>query len=62
MSLRLRDGMIRGVEAYAYNIENGELVKQKMKKDAYFTEKEKDYFTIKFTLPSVKECAIIEYE
>lgn len=62
VSIRLRDGMIRGVEAYTYNVENGELVKQKMKKDAYFTEKEKDYLTIKFTLPAVKEGSIIEYE
>lgn len=62
VSFRLREGVIRSVEAYTYNIENGELVKQKMKKDAYFTEKEKDYFTVKFTLPTVKEGAIIEYE
>lgn len=55
--------IIRGVEAYSYNIENGELVKEKMKKEAIFTKKEdKESSITKFTMPNVKEGTIIEFE
>lgn len=51
------------MEAATYNMENGKMVVSKINKDAKFSEKQDKNFSIKkFTLPNVKEGAIIEYK
>ncbi|NQX37915.1 protein of unknown function [Pedobacter steynii] len=51
------------MEAATYNMENGKMVVSKINKDAKFSEKQDKNFTMKkFTLPNVKEGAIIEYK
>ncbi len=49
-------------DACTYNLENGEVVKTKMKSDGDFTEKINDDFSVKkIVLPNVKEGSVIEY-
>ena len=51
------------IEAYAYNIENGKIVKTKMDKTYIFEEKVNDNWKqIKFSIPSVKAGTVIEYK
>lgn len=51
------------MDAATYNMENGKMVVSKINKDAKFSEKQDKNFTMKkFTLPNVKEGAIIEYK
>lgn len=51
------------LDAATYNMENGKMVVSKINKDAKFSEKQDKNYTIKkFTLPNVKEGAIIEYK
>ncbi|RQO70119.1 transglutaminase [Pedobacter sp. KBW06] len=51
------------MEAATYNMENGKMVVSKINKEAKFSEKQDKNFTMKkFTLPNVKEGAIIEYK
>ncbi len=53
---------IREIKASTYNLVNGEIVEDKLKKDAIFTEKVTDYYDqVKFTLPNIQENSIIEY-
>ena len=52
-----------GLKAYAYNMENGKMVKSKMGKDQVFKERINQNLTqVKFTIPQVKVGTIIEYE
>lgn len=53
---------ITDLKAATYNLENGKIVETKMSKEGIFKEKFNKYFNIqKFTLPNVKEGAVIEY-
>ena len=51
------------IEATAYNMENGQVVKTKMKKEYIFRERINDkYMQVKFSIPSVKAGTVIEYK
>ena len=53
---------IENITATAYNLENGNVVATKMEKNDLFTDKiDKNHIEQKFTIPGVKENAIIEY-
>jgi hypothetical protein len=55
--------IIRGLKATAYNMENGKLVKTRMKNENVFNEKLSDERTLcKFSIPQVKVGTVIEYE
>ena len=50
------------LKAYTYNLENGNIVKTELEKDAVFKDKlSKNLITRKFTFPGLKEGSIIEY-
>ncbi len=52
-----------GLKAYTYNLENGEVVKTKLKgSDTFTTEVNKYYKQEKFTMPNIKEGSVIEYQ
>ena len=54
--------MVSKIEAYAYNMENGKIVKTKMNKSYIFEERVSDKWKqIKFSIPSVKAGTVIEY-
>lgn len=54
---------ISGLSAYAYNMENGKMVRTKMKREEVFEERLNDsYQQIKFSIPQVKIGTVIEYE
>ena len=54
---------IFGIKAVAVNLENGKVVKTKMKSDMIFTEKLDEYHDrVKFTIPQAKVGSVIEYE
>lgn len=54
---------ITGIEAFAYNMENGKLKKEKMNKSLIFDERINDNWKqIKFSIPSVKPGTVIEYK
>lgn len=58
----LAEENITGLKAATYNLENGQMVKTEMSKDAVFQEKFNKNFNIKkFTLPNVKVGSVIEY-
>ena len=50
------------LDAFTYNVENGNVLKTKVEKSAVFTEKhDKNWIYKKFTFPALKEGSIIEY-
>ena len=52
-----------GLKAFTYNLENGEVVKTKLKgSDTFSRSVNKYYNEEKFTMPNVKEGSIIEYQ
>lgn len=54
---------IIGLEANAYNLENGKMVRTKMKKDVVFKERvNANQMQLKFSIPQVKAGTLIEYE
>ena len=54
---------IFGIKAVAINLENGKVIKTKMKSDMIFTEKLDEYHDrVKFTIPQAKVGSVIEYE
>lgn len=54
---------VRISDAITYNLEGGQIVKTKLKKESELTEKVTKYFNRrKFTFPNVREGAILEYE
>lgn len=54
--------IVQGLKGYTYNLVDGEIVKDKLKRDGIFQETESDRVKIKtFTLPNVKEGSVIEY-
>lgn len=53
---------IEKLEAYAYNLENGKIIKTKLEKKYIFDEKISDYYKQrKFAIPNVKAGTVIEY-
>lgn len=59
---RFKESIIQ-LGADSYNMENGKLVRTKMKKDLVFKERVNDnYMQLKFSVPQVKEGTVIEYE
>ncbi len=53
---------ITDLKGYTYNLQNGEIVKEKLTKEGIFTEQKDENWSIqKFTLPNVKEGSVIEY-
>ena len=54
---------LNSLKAVTYNLEGGEIVKNKMSDDAVFTENVNEHLiNKKFTLPNVKEGSVIEYK
>ncbi len=54
---------IIGLDASAYNMENGKMVRTKMKKDMVFKERlNENQMALKFSIPQVKAGTLIEYE
>lgn len=54
---------IIGLNASAYNMENGKMVRTKMKKDMVFKESvNENQMQLKFSIPQVKAGTLIEYE
>lgn len=54
---------VMSLEVNAYNMENGKVVRTKMKKDMVFRERfNKNYMNLKFSIPQVKAGTVIEYE
>ena len=53
---------ISGIKGYTYNIENGKLQTEKLKKDGIFEEKLSDYWEeTSFTMPNVKVGSVVEF-
>ncbi|MBG26660.1 MULTISPECIES: transglutaminase domain-containing protein [Croceibacter] len=54
---------LRSLKAYTYNLENGNISKDKLSKDGVFKEEQSKYRTLtKFTMPNLKEGCVIEYK
>ena len=50
-------------EASTYNLENGKITETKLDKNSIYSEKyNRNYSSVKFTLPNLKEGSIIEYK
>lgn len=57
-----RDQVISDIKGFTYNIENGEVKKEKLTKESIFIEKiVGDAQNVKITLPNVKEGSVIDY-
>ncbi|GAB2473544.1 hypothetical protein GCM10011375_25940 [Hymenobacter qilianensis] len=53
---------LNGLKGFTYNLVNGQVVKEKLNKDAIFEEKiDANHLRRSFTLPNVREGSIIEY-
>lgn len=51
------------IEGYAFNLENGKIVKTKLEKDFITKERINDkYMQVKFSIPNVKAGTVIEYK
>lgn len=58
-----KEELVSRIEAYAYNMENGKIIKTKMEKSYIFEEQvSANWKQIKFSIPSVKEGTVIEYK
>lgn len=54
---------ITQLDASAYNLEDGKIVRTKMKRDLVFEERlNKSYMQIKFSIPAVREGTVFEYK
>jgi len=54
---------ITGLKAFAYNMENGKLVKTKMENGSVSRERvDKSHMLLKFSIPQVKEGTVVEYQ
>jgi hypothetical protein len=54
--------IISGIKGYTYNLENGKLKVEKLRKDGIFEEKLSDYWEeTSFTMPNVKVGSVIEF-
>ena len=57
-----KNEFVTGTKGTTYNLENGQIIVHELKEDAIFkTKVEKNYQTLSFTLPQVKEGSIIEF-
>lgn len=55
--------IVSGIDASAYNMENGKIERVRMKKEYIFRERLDDnYMQIKFSIPAVKAGTVIEYK
>ncbi|MCD7901939.1 MAG: DUF3857 domain-containing protein [Bacteroides sp.] len=55
--------VVSGIDASAYNMENGKVVRTKMKRDYIFRERlNSNYMQVKFSIPAVKAGTVIEYK
>lgn len=53
---------VSGIKAYTYNIENGKLKSEKLKKNGIFEERLSDYWEeTSFTMPNVKVGSVVEW-
>ena len=60
--LRKKGDNLSSLKAVSYNLENGKIVKSKLKSDGKFIEESSKYIqTYKLTLPNVKVGSVIEY-
>ncbi len=51
-----------GLKGYTFNLENGKVIKDKLKKDGRFEEEVNKYWkNSSFTMPNIKEGCVIEY-
>lgn len=54
---------VSSIKGYTYNVNNGKLTSEKLKKNGIFEEEENDYrLTTKITMPVVQEGSVIEYK
>ncbi len=54
---------ITGLKAFAYNMENGKMVKTKMENSSVSRERvDKSHMVLKFSIPQVKEGTVVEYQ
>ena len=54
---------ITGLKAFAYNMENGKLLKTKMENGSVSRERvDKSHMLLKFSIPQVKEGTVVEYQ
>ena len=54
---------ISGLKAWAYNLENGKMVKTKMENNSISRERvDKAHMLLKFSIPQVKEGTVVEYQ
>ncbi len=52
-----------GIKAYTFNLENGKILKDKLKKKDIFKEKVSDHWTsYKFTMPNAKVGSVVDWE
>jgi len=57
-----RDQFITDIKGFTYNMENGEVKKEKLSKESIFIEKAVgEMQNVKITMPNVKEGSVIEY-
>ena len=54
---------VTGLKAWAYNMENGKMVKAKMENNSISHERvDKTHMVLKFSIPQVKEGTVVEYQ
>lgn len=50
------------LKGFTYNLENGQIIKEKLEKESVFLDKKDDSHSVKrFTFPKIKEGSIVEY-
>lgn len=55
--------VVSSIDAYAYNLENGKMVRTKMKREFIYRERINDnHMQVKFSIPNVKVGTVIEYK
>lgn len=55
--------IVSQIDAFAYNLENGKMVRTKMKREFIYKERINDkYMQVKFSIPNVKVGTVIEYK
>jgi transglutaminase-like putative cysteine protease len=55
--------LVSDIKGFTYNLENGQVVKEKLTKDMIFHEKSsEEIHTMKFTLPKAKEGSVVEFK
>ena len=58
---RLQVVRLENFEANTYNFDSGKIAQTTIDKNSFFTNKDGNIQTIKFTFPNIKEGSIIEY-